>query len=285
LEKPNSPSLTKDLAEASKIVTLSHASKTKVSPRDGMVMVFVPAGEFLMGSKADDPYGREDEKPQRSVYLDAFWIDQTEVTNAMYALFLNANGNQIEDGDTWLDADDPVVRVHYIDGEWQPEAEYSHHPVIEVTWFGAYAYCQWAGRRLPTEAEWEKAARGGDGRTYPWGQAAPGVIKVSCQQANIAGCNFDTQPVGSYPDYASPYGILDMSGNLAEWVQDWYQPNYYRIAPDENPPGPPKGEYKVLRGGAWSGGYITARTTRRSWGDPAFTCLYHGEGFRCAASP
>ena len=258
---------------------------TKIAASDGMVMVYIPAGEFLMGSKANDPLAREDEKSQRSVYVDAFWIDRTEVTNAMVAKFLTESGNQIQGGETWLDADDPAVRIHYENGQWKAIEEYKDHPAVEITWFGAQAYCQWAGRRLPTEAEWEKAARGSDGRTYPWGEGEPGVIKVPCERANLAGCHFDTQPVESYQASASPYGVLNMSGNIAEWVHDWYQADYYQNAPDTNPPGPATGTYRILRGGSWTGSYLLARTANRVPSDPSFACVYHGEGFRCAVSP
>lgn len=247
--------------------------------------MYIPAGEFLMGSTPDDPLGRPDEMPQRSVHLDAYWIDRTEITNAMYAHFLNEEGNQLENGETWLDADDPAVRIHYRNGQWQALPTYADHPAVEVNWYGARAYCRWAGRRLPTEAEWEKAARGTDGRTYPWGEPDPGVVKVSCQDANLAGCGFDTQPVDSYPNSASPYGVLNMSGNIAEWVQDWYQSDYYQAAPDANPPGPTSGTYRILRGGCWTSSYLTARAASRVPSDPSFACLYHGEGFRCAESP
>lgn len=255
----------------------------KRSPADGMVQVYVPGGDFLMGSRPGEAMAREDEIPQRSVYLDAFWMDRTEVTNAMYANFLNQQGNQIEGGDTWLDADDPTAQIVYRNGSWQAFSEHENHPAVEITWYGARAYCDWVRRRLPTEAEWEKAARGVDGRTFPWGEGESGVIKVPCERANLAGCEGGTQPVGSYPDYASPYGVLDMDGNIAEWVQDWYDADYYQRAPDRNPSGPSQGEYRILRGGSWTMSYLTARTTNRFRADPGFACYYHGEGFRCAA--
>lgn len=257
----------------------------KVSPIDGMIMVYVPAGEFLMGSTSEDPIADDDEKPQRRVYLDAFWIDQTEVTNVMYAAFLNERGNLFEVGDTWLDADDPAVRLKYVDGMWQPEEGYEDHPVIEVNWFGAGAYCEWVGRRLPTEAEWEKGARGTDGRTYPWGEGEPSVVQVTCDQANFAGCEFDTRSVGRNPSFASPYGVLDMSGNIAEWVADWYDADYYEKAATKNPQGPVTGIYRVMRGGSWSRNFRLSRAASRDRSVPEFACFYNGEGFRCADSP
>jgi formylglycine-generating enzyme required for sulfatase activity len=211
-----------------------------------MVSVFVPAGEFIMGSPRDEPLAKPDEHPEHRVYLDAFWIDQTEVTNAMFSAFLNDLGNQDTEGTPWLftRVTDPIIE--YEADEWQPRAGLEDHPVVNVTWGGAEAYCEWAGRRLPTEAEWEKAARGPDGALYPWGDAAP-----SCELANHDGFGCmvrHTTPVGSYPEGQSPYGALDMSGNAWELVADYYAPDYYVNSPDENPTGPEVGDAHVLRG-------------------------------------
>jgi len=158
-----------------------------------MVMVYVPAGGFIMGSETYD-----DEKPQRKITLDAFWIDQTEITNAMYARCMEAGTCRAT----------VSGRTTY--------AGYENYPVEVDKWDQAQAYCGWVGRRLPTEAEWEKAARGADGSTYPWGEGA------NCGQANYGKCIGEVQPVGSYPGFASPYGSLDMAGNLWEWMSDVY---------------------------------------------------------------
>jgi formylglycine-generating enzyme required for sulfatase activity len=249
-----------------------------------MVMVYVPEGNFMMGSTDDDPLALEDEKPQRKVYLDAYWMDRTEVTQAMFARFLNEMGNQAEGGDTWLDSDDPAVRIVFKDGLWTPLPGYEQHPVVEVTWFGARAYCGWAGRRLSTEAEWEKAARGTDGRIYPWGKGKKAVLQVGCEQANLTGCIGDTEPVESHSDFASPDGILNMAGNVAEWVADWYGEDYYAGGPSRNPQGPANGELRVQRGGGWTGGFRYVRAASRRRSSPSFACLYHGDGFRCAAN-
>ena len=134
-------------------------------------MVLIPAGEFTMGS--EDSNADSDEAPEHTVYLDAYWIYKHEVTNAQYAEFMNDQGNQTEDGVTWLDSGEDDARIHQSSGDWIPDSGYGDHPVVEVSWYGAQAYCEWAGGRLPTEAEWEKAARGTDGRTYPWGEQDP----------------------------------------------------------------------------------------------------------------
>ena len=166
---------------------------TQVSSKDGMVMMYVPAGEFIMGSDT----GAEDEKPQRKVTLEAFWIDQTEVTNAMYARCFKSG---VCRGTT---------------SGWMTMAGVENYPVWVDIWDQAQAYCEWAGRRLPKEAEWEKAARGPDGRTYPWGE------EISCSLAKYQGCGQEgAQPAGSYPQGASPYGGLDMAGNVWEWTAD-----------------------------------------------------------------
>jgi formylglycine-generating enzyme required for sulfatase activity len=242
---------------------------TQVLPKDGMVMVYVPAGKFLMGSED----GYDNEKPQHTVYLDAFWIDQTEVTNAMYA-------QCVADGKCELpQKTKSYTRSNYYDG-----LQYADYPVINVDWSQANAYCGWAGRRLPTEAEWEKAARGTDGRIYPWGEG------IDCSLANYQGknsendfCIGDTQAVGSYPQGASEYGALDMAGNVWEWVSDWYSETYYIGAPSENPQGPASGQSRVLRGGSWFFESWYLRLSDRGWFDPVGRDLYIG--FRCARSP
>jgi formylglycine-generating enzyme required for sulfatase activity len=226
-------------------------------------MVYVPAGEFLMGATDADSKAADDEKPQHTVYLDSFWIDRTEVTNAQFVRFLNAmgehegtcEGHQCVEMKEGEDADSHILQRS---GRYEVEAGFGEHPVIEVTWYGAQAYCQWAGVRLPTEAEWEKAARGADGRRYAWGNSAP-----DCSKAQYGDCAGATVPVGSKPEGASPYGVQDMAGNVWEWVSDWYDLAYYRSSPAQNPLGSTSGEEKVFRGGSWGYPSTFIRATER----------------------
>jgi len=235
---------------------------TQVSEQDGMVMVYVPAGEFVMGSDS----GYSDEQPVHTVYLDAFWIDQTEVTNKMYALC-------VADGECAPpDSSESFTRRNYYGNP-----EYDDYPVIYVSWNDASEYCKWAGAELPAEAAWEKAARGTDGRTYPWGEG------IDCQKANYYSCVGDTSRVGSYKSGKSPYGVYDMAGNVWEWVADRYSATYYAISPSSNPTGPTSGYYRVLRGGSWGPLDRIVRSALRREYDP--TIAYSHIGFRCLRSP
>lgn len=252
------------------------------SPVDGMTLLFVPADDFVMGSLSDFQGAEPDEIPQRAVDMDAFWIDQTEVTWGMYEDCVDAGACPAP----------PAPR---------PKGTGSTHPVTGVSWSAADSYCRWVGRRLPTEAEWEMAARGDDGRRYPWGwigapESSSGVRLNYCDQncpypyadPSIDDGYETTAPVGSYPAGASPFGALDMGGNVWEWTADWYVSNYYRQAPSANPQGPPDGIGRVMRGGswlesAWQGIVLSSRASNRSWLDPE-----RGRpdlGFRCALSP
>jgi len=244
-------------------------------------VIIIPAGEFRMGcdDRVVDENCNGDEEPDHIVYLDQYAIDKYEVTNAQYAEFLNTAGNQEEGGDTWLDADDPSVRIHQDGTVWQANAGYEDHPVVEVTWYGARAYCQSRGGRLPTEAEWEKAARGsGYARIYPWGNADPDCSRLNCV-VETQYCVADTSPVGSYSSGASAYGLLDMGGNAAEWVNDWYDSRYYATSPYNNPQGPPTGFHKMARGGSWRGLTSEARVAYRGIMQPDASRYYIG--FRC----
>jgi formylglycine-generating enzyme required for sulfatase activity len=240
----------------------------KVRARDGMVMVLVGAGEFWMGSIETDPVAEDDEKPQRRVYLDDFWIDKMEISNHRYELCVEAGG----------------CTPFRSQGR---RFEDDFQPVVGVDWHQARAYCQWAGGRLPTEAEWEKAARGLEGRLYPWGDNFDGARLNFCDTNCIADWrDFDwddgfayTAPVGSYPGGASPYGALDMSGNVWEWTADWYAPDYYQRSADRNPTGPAFGQQRVIRGGSWYYYGKNLRTTARHRESPRYR--YDNIGFRC----
>ncbi len=249
---------------------------TRIVDGNGAAMLLVPAGEFLMGS--DSWSGSE--QPAHTVYLDGFYIDQFEVSNAAFAEFLNEVGNQIEGvaGKAhWVEESDPDLRIHRLDGIWQPDEGWENHPMNEVTWFGAASFCEWREARLPSEAEWEKAARGTDGRTYPWGEAEP-----TCKMANFSGCFYDSVPIDSYPEWVSPYGVYNMAGNVHEWTNDWYGEDYYANSPTENPTGPENGDYKVFRGASWFNANFQTRTTYRYPKLPVLT--YKANGFRCAIS-
>jgi serine/threonine-protein kinase len=244
--------------------------------KDGMTLLYVPAGEFKMGSTDADPLALDGEKPQHTVYLDAFWIDQTEVTNKQYAACVSAGACKL-----------PSDTKSYTRSSYYGNSQFDDYPVIYVDWDQATVYCAWAGRRLPTSAEWEKAARGpstgsGDGRIYPWGNTAPN--KDLLNYNSIVG---DTTRVGSYESGKSFYGALDMAGNVLEWVNDWYQSSYYAGLGYNvsNPQGPTSGDQRVLRGGSWSNYYeyvSVVRSAYRYWYLPSNSNL--NVGFRCSRS-
>jgi formylglycine-generating enzyme required for sulfatase activity len=235
----------------------------EITARDGAPMVFVPAGEFSMGLPEGE--GLDDEQPRHSVYLDAFYIDKFEVTTERYARFLAVSG--------W---DKPVNwdKVKFPD--------HGDRPVIGVSWGDADAYCQIGGRRLPTEAEWERAARNEDERKFPWGDLRPSSSLALFGQGTQFSYDL-LKPVGSYAKGQGAYGTFDQAGNVAEWVQDWYDGEYYRESPLRNPLGPLRGQYKVTRGGSWSDMPVyllsASRTTKLL---PETRNAF--VGFRCAQS-
>ena len=285
---------------------------TWVRPADGMVMVAVPAGEFEMGSddadlevavqlcsqhRSDcDRSWFEDEQPAHTVALDGFWIDRTEVTVAQFAAFVDDTGHETDAervgwGWVWTGAE-----WEHVDGaDWQhPQGPGSStqadHPVVQVSWDDAVAYCRWAGARLPTEAQWEYAARGEQGFIFPWGD------EFACWRGNFddetqydselvpggEGCDGyeTTAPAGSFPAGASWCGALDLAGNASEWVKDWYSSAYYGISPSQNPTGAEPTGYRLLRGGSWSDPPDFVRSALRLKMNP--TDRYVGLGFRCA---
>ena len=200
------------------ILLAPEARGAAAGAKDSSPMVRIPAGAFLMGNND----GPEDERPQHKVNLAEFFIDRNKVTNGQFADFLSAVGARGPSGETYYDVEDNDARVHRREGKWRADAGHEGRPVVEASWPGALAYCAWAGKRLPTEAEWEKAARGTDGRKYPWGNDPPDRTRAHFG----AGWN-DLRPVGSLPKGASPYGALDMAGNGWEWVSSAYQPYPY----------------------------------------------------------
>ena len=288
------------VAPVATAAAVSPGATLVISQSIGLEMVRVPAGEFVMGS----PEGQgsdDDEDPQHSVSLDDYWIDRTEVTNAMFARFVDETGYLTDAEKDGLGTvfDSSTQDWSEIQGaNWRhprgPESSLdglADHPVVQVSWNDAVAYCEWAGKRLPSEAEWEKAARGTDGRTNPWGEQEPTGelsnfadrnLEVDWSDKNVDDGYQFTAPVGSYPAGASPFGALDMEGNVWEWVADWYNDGYYAQSPSENPQGPASGDYRVLRGSSWYDAASRFQAADRFRNAP-FN-LNDAFGFRCARS-
>ncbi len=243
-------------------------------------MIYVPAGKFTMG----DEEGFSDQKPVHTVYLDSYYIGKYEVTNAEYAEYLNkalttgeiqaSDSTVTKNGNELLNLDSPFCEISFKNGSFEVDTDRENCPVIEVNWYGAVAYCEHYDMRLPTEAEWEKAARGMDARSYPWGDGSPTPWH----------CNFNRNighpiSVGQYsPDGNSPYGCCDMAGNVWEWCNDWYDADYYSISPTNNPQGPSSGSARVIRGGSWFSYERLCRTTYRSKNTPGSS--FNNLGFR-----
>jgi len=232
----------------------------------GVPMVIVPAGEFKMGS---DSY-KADEKPAHTVYLDAFYIDRYKVTNVFYKTCVDASV-----------CAPPKYMNSYLRPNYYGDTKYDNYPFVAADWYAAKTYCEWRGARLPTEAEWEKAARGTDQRTYPWGE---GIDQSRANYNNNNETNYvgDTSKVDNYASGVSPYGAYDMAGNVWEWVADLYDGNYYSslLGATKNPLGPTVGEFRVVRGGSWNSNDYSLRSSYRSWLNPTNATIY--VGFRCA---
>jgi formylglycine-generating enzyme required for sulfatase activity len=271
------------------------AAYYRLTARSGNVpieWVTIPAGEFIMGSDSDD---RPETSPEHIVYLDAYQIFKTPVTFAQFAEFIYQTGYQTlaeHQGWSFIGVDlEKRMGAYWAApyGMGTSLVGLSDVPVFHVSWVDASLFCAWAGGRLPTEAEWEKAARGVDGYIYPWGNS-----DVSADKANFCDVNCPADwanttqddgyatlaPVASFPNGASPYGILDMAGNINEWVWDWLADDYYESSPDANPRGPSTGEFKVEKGGSWYSGWTNLRSFSRS----NYETIDHShdmEGFRC----
>jgi formylglycine-generating enzyme required for sulfatase activity len=236
-------------------------------------MVLISEGTFQMGSNE----GEADERPVHTVYLASFYMDRYLVTNADYAGFLNVFGNQEEGGKKWLDHEGPLsswlCKIQKKNGRFLAKRGYENHPVVKVSWYGARAYALWQGKRLPTEAEWEKAARGGlEGQRYVYGSTLdPRLANVGLSRA--------TMPVGCYP--SNGFGLYNMVASVWQWCSDWYDPEYYGHSPSRDPQGPESGSAKVLRGGSWFH-KESWRVANRLADHPLSRDFCFVTGFRCA---
>jgi serine/threonine-protein kinase len=260
------------------------AGATRISEIDQMVLVYIPAGEFIMGGA--DPEAKQTttggraypEIPQHTAYLDGYWIDKYEVTNGQYALCVQAGG-----------CPTPFPAEDYSYPGYHTKPEYANYPVTWVSWHLARTYCEWAGRRLPNEAEWEKAARGADGRLYPWGNdeingERANFCDINCER-DIANGRYNdgyamTAPVGSYPAGASPYGVMDMAGNVWEWTSSIIRPYPFDAADGRE--NLDVIDERAWRGGTWSNGYWYLRSSTRY--RSVMTYWWYNLGFRCAVS-
>jgi len=251
------------------------AVRAKLPAKDEMVPV--PAGWFLMGSdRKMDKLAYLTELPQRKVFLDAYEIDKFEVTTVQFLRFVLATNRP------------PLIDWRYDGGNFQESM--ASHPVMHVSWHDADAYCRWAGKRLPTEAEWEKAARGEDGRIYPWGNQPAGLSRSNFGRSGLSGPVRDRPErlmlyppiisVDKYENGVSPYGVFQLSGNVSEWVADWYDKDYYKTASEKNPKGPEKGTQRGFRGGGWIDSTPSVRAAQRNGTDP--NTRMNWMGFRCA---
>jgi len=260
-----------------------------ITAKDGSKMALIPEGNFVMGGEDDD---LKLVAPFHEVYVDAFYMDVYEITNEQFSRFLNdVKPSEGKNNKRWnwlvirddLETEERFswwpTEIIYENGKYIALEGHKNHPVLTVSWYAADEYCKWAGKRLPTEAEWERAARGGlKKKRFPWGDEIPtgGLIFDRVWNDNIQAA--PTGPVGNY--LPNGYGLYDMAGNVWEWVYDWFDPKYYEKSPPQNPKGPDSGDLKVLRGGAWHNHAMALRVAIRNTEDPMATS--DGVGFRCA---
>ena len=253
---------------------ISQTQTTTVGTNSFKTMALIAAGDFTMGSNN----GPDDEKPEHRVLVKSFLIDVLPVSNADFAKFLNTRGLKNHLGESFYDDDDRDARIHQQNSIWQADLGYATHPVNEVSWLGARDYCAWLNKRLPTEAEWEKAARGTDGRKYPWGNSKPDRNRA------LYGAAYNSSaPVDAFPEGASPYGVLDLSGNQWEWVASAYRP--YPYSADDGREHQTPGPIRSTRGGGHDSSEEELTTTQRGRNlsrNPK--AGHHNIGFRCVRS-
>lgn len=251
-------------------VTMAEGFEKEVKGKAGASMVLIPGGLFPMGVPHGDRDGGRDEYPRHDVFVNDFYIDKFELTNSRYLEFVKATNHRV-----------PQNPKNATRNLWEGETiteSLADRPVVNVDWADAQAYCQWAGKRLPTEAEWEKAAKGTADRRFPWGNVEPTNKHLNFNQQWIG--EKTLMPVGSYELGKSPFGVYDMAGNVWEWVNDWYDAKYYEKSPAKNPTGPETGTKRVLRGSGWQNETPTVRIFTRVDSDP--TMRNESTGFRCA---
>ena len=239
--------------------------------------ISIPVGNFTMGSDTSDPGCYNHETPKHTVYLDAFQISKYEITNAQYKSFIDYGGYNnsaywTTEGWSWRTSNNITEPYYWSSGQYNSGPSFPNHPVVGVSWYEAYAFCMWAGSNLPTEAQWEKAARGTSANNYwPWGSIWDASKCNSWENSTPDTFNYSS-PVGYFSAGQSPYGVYDMAGNVYEWVNDWYQSNYYSSSPSINPTGPTSGTLHVIRSGSYVNNYMIDRSCRcalRYYGTPS----------------
>lgn len=273
------------------LYAVSCEADERMNNSDNSSIALVPGGTFFMGSGDESGHSYE-ESPRHKVYVNSFYMDKHETSNAQFARFLNAltdartmnedlraswivirNDLAVDDKKDWW-----PTEIALENGVYSPLPGFENYPVVSVSWFAADAYCKWSGKRLPTEAEWEKAGRGGlEGKEYPWGDELP---TVGVNYKKVWKNNAYPAPVEANNSFnPNGYGLYNMAGNVAEWCSDWYNAYYYRSSPSENPKGPETGISKVTRGGSWASNYSSVRVGFRNYSFPA--ALNSGVGIRC----